>query len=106
MGRYRTQYVSLLEVLLLSQYPFNVFVLKTLLEFRGAVAEEFHKGNANRFRFVVEPPRLYQSGQLLGDLVRQTNIYGFHSNSILGDQGIRAYALRVSPTARSVKAPR
>ena len=105
MGRYRTQYVSLLEVLLLSQYPFNVFVLKTLLEFRGAVAEELQKGDTNRLRFIVEPSRLHQSGQFLGDLVRQIDIYGFHSNSTLGDQSVCVHALRVSPGAGSVKAP-
>jgi hypothetical protein len=105
MGRYRTRCASSLRVLFLSKCPFNVFVLKTLLEFRGAVAEEFQKGNTNRLRFIVEPSRLYQSRQFLGDLVRQIDIYGFHRNSILGDQSVCMYALRVSPAAGSVKAP-
>jgi hypothetical protein len=53
----------------------------------------------------VEPSRLYQSRQFLGDLIRQIDIYGFHSNSILGDQTVCMYALRVSPATGSVKAP-
>jgi len=99
MGRYRTRCTSLLRVLFLSKCPFNVFELKTLLEFRGAVAEEFQKGYTNRLRFVVEPSRLYQSRQFLGDLVRQIDFYGFHSNSILGDRSVCAYSVRVSPAA-------
>jgi hypothetical protein len=47
----------------------------------------------------VEPSRLYQSRQFLGDLVRQIDFYGFHSNSILGDRSVCAYSVRVSPAA-------
>jgi len=79
MGRYRTQCASLLGFVSLSKRPLNVVVLKAFLEFRGAVAEEFHKGNANRLRFIAEPSRFYQSRQFLGDLFRQIDIYGFHS---------------------------
>jgi len=93
------------EHMFLSKCPFNVFALKTLLEFRGAVAEKFQKGNTNRLRFVVEPSRLYQSRQFLGDLVGQINIYRFHSNSILGDKTVCTHALRVSPGAVRVKPP-
>ncbi len=103
MGRYRRRCASSLRVLFLSKCPFNVFVLKTLLEFRGAVAEEFQKGNTNRLRFIVEPSRLYQPRQFLSDFVRQIDIYGFHSNPSLADRSVRAYALRVSPKAGSVK---
>jgi hypothetical protein len=52
----------------------------------------------------VEPSRLYQSRQFLSDFVRQIDIYGFHSNSVLEDQSICTHALRVNPTAGSVKA--
>jgi len=82
-GRYRTRCASSLGVLFLSKCPFNVFVLKTFLEFRSVVAEEFHQGDANRLRFIAEPSRLNQSRQLLGDLFRQIDIYGFHLNSVL-----------------------
>ncbi len=105
MGRYRIRCASSLGVLFLSKCPINVFVLKSLLEFRGAVAEEFQKGNTNCLRFIVEPSRLYQSRQFLGDLVRQIDIYGFHSNSILGDRSVCVHPFRVSPAAGSVKAP-
>jgi hypothetical protein len=53
----------------------------------------------------VEPSHFYQSRQFLGDLVRQIDIYGLHGNSILGDQSVCLYPLRVNPTAGSVKAP-
>jgi hypothetical protein len=53
----------------------------------------------------VEPSRLYQSRQFLGDLVRQIDIYGFHSNSILRDQSVSVYALRVSPAGEISQAP-
>jgi len=56
------------------------------LEFRGAVAEEFHKGNTNRLPFIAKPSCLNKSRQFLGDLFRQIDIYGFHSNPILGDR--------------------
>ena len=63
--------------------PIQRFSPKTFLEFRGAVAEEFHQGNTNRLTFIVEPSGLYQSRQFLADLFRQIDIYGFHGNSIL-----------------------
>ena len=81
-GRYCTRCASSRGVLFLAQCPFNVFVLKTFLEFGGAVSEEFDQGNSNRLRFVVEPPRLNQSRQFFGNLFRQIDVYGFHSNSI------------------------
>ncbi len=82
MGRYRTRCASSLGFLSLPKRPFNVVMLKAFLKFRGAVAEELRKGNANRFRFIAKPSRLYQSRQFLSNLFRQINIYGFHSNSI------------------------
>ena len=96
MGRYRTRCGSSLGFLSLSKRPFNVVVLKAFLEFRGAVAEEFRKGSANRLPLIAEPPRFYQPRQLLSDLFRQIDIYGFHSSpSDIVRQGLRTFHLQI-----------
>ena len=104
VGRYRTRCASLLRVLFLSKRPSDVFVLKTFLEFRPAVAEEFQEGNTNRLCLIAEPSRLHESRQFLGHLVGQIDAYGFHGNSVLRDQTVSLHTLRVNPRVVSVKA--
>jgi len=81
MGRYRIRCASWLRVLLRSERPFNVFALKTFLEWRGAVAEEFCQGSPDGLPLIGKPSCLDQSRQFLGKLFRQVDSNGFHGNS-------------------------